>query len=77
MYLNTQTQYYNNQLHVGSPDLSGGYHTFKINFKVMKDTNYPDKPDEMGFFQFLDLCIKIGKGILTEISTRPDLFLNT
>ena len=44
---------------------------------MMKDTNYPDKPDEMGFFQNLDLRIKIGKGILTEISTIPDLFLNT
>jgi hypothetical protein len=31
MYLNTQTQYYNKQLHVGSPDKSGGYHPIKIN----------------------------------------------
>jgi hypothetical protein len=38
MHLNTLTQYYNYQLHVGSPDKSGrllppqagGYHTIKI-----------------------------------------------
>ena len=68
MYLNTKTQYYNNHLHVGSPDKSGGYHTIKTNYYMMKNIVFITS---MFFFLLSLSCSKEEKSDRFRLLTAP------
>ncbi|NLV19947.1 MAG: hypothetical protein GXY51_10745 [Bacteroidetes bacterium] len=66
--MNTKTQYYNNHLHVGSPDKSGGYHTIKTNYYMMKNIVFITS---MFFFLLSLSCSKEEKSERFRLLTTP------